>query len=316
MKRRVGILPLAFVAFLPLRALAQTKVVLQRLADGVWAAQVDQSANVGWFVLGDGVVAVDSGSDAGTAKAILEKIAETAGKPLRFVVLTHAHGDHVGGVAAFAAAGAQLICHENAASAVSYVLQSGAGAAAAKSRFGLLALSERLAFFGGPRRAAIYWLGAGHTKGDLILLLPEDKILFTGDLVANGKLPYMQSPDLDPKGWEQILPRVAALDIDKIVPGHGEIGPRQGIADTLAYVRKVNELAKLFIETRIPEELYAMKLRDPDNRIENVPMTEDHIANVRTVIRLEKAKLERPSPTAAPPAAATKVPARKKPADR
>lgn len=307
MKSRVGILSLVMTALLPLLAAGEAALSVQRLGEGIWAAQPEQGANVGWFVLGDGVVVVDSGPDAATAKAILEKIQETAGKPVRTLVLTHDHGDHVGGAAIFAAAGAEVICHENAAGAVAHVLQS-----SSKARPGFFALSERLAFLGQPRRAAVYWLGTAHTKGDLIVLLPDDKILFTGDLVTSARLPDMHSSDVDPKGWEQILMRLAALDVDRIVPGHGAVGPRQGISDTLAYVHKVNELAKLFLDTRIPEELYTLKLRDPDNRIENVPVTEDHIDNVKAVIRWERARREKPSPTPAPTSAPTKAPVKKK----
>ena len=81
-----------------------SKLRVEKLAEGVWAAQPERGANVGWFLLGDGVVAVDSGNDNETAQAILKSIAETAGKPVRYVVLTHAHGDHSRGARAFAAA--------------------------------------------------------------------------------------------------------------------------------------------------------------------------------------------------------------------
>ncbi len=298
MKIRVAVLALTLVAAVPFRASAQVKLAVQKVAEGVWAAQTEQGSNLGWVLLGDSVLAVDSGSDAATAKAVLEKIAETAGRPVRYLVITHAHGDHAGGAATFAAAGAEVICHENAAGALAALLAR----SAFRSSPALLGFSERMVLLGGTRRPAIYWLGPGHTAGDVIVFLPEEKVLFTGDLVLNGRLPYMQSADMDPRGWEQIIRRLAALDVEKIVPGHGGIGPRQGIADTLAYVRKVNQLATQFIETRVPDEAYPFKLRDPDNRIENVAVTDEHIANVRAVVRYEKARLGKmtASPTPAP----------------
>jgi hypothetical protein len=60
-------------------ARSQTNLSVQKLADGVWAAQPDRGANVGWVLYGDGVVAVDSGIDNGTAKEILRQFAETTG---------------------------------------------------------------------------------------------------------------------------------------------------------------------------------------------------------------------------------------------
>ncbi|HEY6148083.1 MAG TPA: MBL fold metallo-hydrolase [Thermoanaerobaculia bacterium] len=304
MKIRPTVLTILCVAGLASGSARAATYTVQKLAEGVWAAQPDQGANVGWFLLGDAVVAIDSGPDAASARMILDKIAETAGKPVRYLIITHAHGDHAGGAGAFAAAGAQVVCAENAATGVAAVLQRAGGS----SRLPFVTISERMGFIGGTRRAAIYWLGAAHTAGDLVVLLPDEKILFSGDIALNGRLPYMQSPDMDSKNWEKILPRLAAVDVEKMVPGHGVIGPRQGIADTLAYVRKVNELAAQFVQTRIPDEIYPMKLRDPDNRIENVPVTEEHIANVRAVVRQEKERLEK---ALTPTPSAKKAPAKK-----
>ena len=283
-------------------AAAQTNVAVQKLADGVWMGMPDRGANVGWFTATDGVVVVDSGNDAETAKSVLGKIAETAGKPIRYVVVTHAHADHAGGVAVFAAAGAHVICQENAVGPVAGLLAQARAAEHKPPEAGVMAIADRLGFLGGSRRAAIYFLGAGHTNGDLVVLLPDDKILFSGDLVVSGRLPYMQSADADPHGWEQILTRLAGLDVTKIAPGHGDVGTKQSIADTLAYVRKVNQIAKQFIDMKLPEDLYEMKLRDPDNRIENVSVSPEHIGNVRAVVKLERTRMERES---AAPAAAT-----------
>ncbi len=271
---------------------------VQKLGEGVWSAEADRGANVSWFLVSDGVVVVDSGNDEATARLALAKIAETAGKPVRHLVITHAHGDHANGAAVFAAAGAEIVCHENGAAAIASLLRR--GAAPSKPSPGVLAISERLVFFGASRRAAVYFLGPGHTNGDLIVLLPEEKILFAGDLVVNGRLPYLQSPDADPRGWEQILVRLAALDVEKVAPGHGKVGTRQSIGDSLAYLRKINELATLFIQTRVPDELYEPKLKEPDNRIANVSVSPDHVANVRAAVKLERARLEKPAATPGP----------------
>ena len=296
---------LAFTAALglvPLASPAQPKMAVEKVAEGVWAALPEEGANISWFLAADGVVVVDSGIDVATAKAVLEKIAETTGgKPVRYLVVTHAHGDHASGAPVFAAAGARVICHENAAAAVAYLLRGNGPGDPKSPPAGVLAISDRLAFFGGSRRAAVYYLGPGHTNGDLVVLLPEEKILFSGDLVVQGRLPYLQSADADPRGWEQILARIASLDVDKIVPGHGTIGSKQSVADTNAYIRKVNELATQFIQTKVPDELYEMKLREPDNRIEHVKVGPEHIANVRAAVKLELARLAKAAATPTPP---------------
>lgn len=313
MRLRLGILVLALaLPALPLSA--QAKLAVQKLAEGVWAATPERGGNVGWFLYGDGVVAIDSGIDNAIAKEILREIAATTGgKPVRLVVLTHAHADHSTGAREFAAAGAQVVCHEAAAASIlPYVTQPARGPSdplsGKKVSPTVMTVSERLILFDGTRRADVQWLGAAHTAGDLVVLLPNEKILFAGDLALNGRVPDLHLADADPGAWAKILPRLAAVPIDKMVPGHGTIGSRTGIADTLAYVRGLDEIVQRLVRSGISEEYLEIRLREPDNRIPNVPLSEPHLENARAVYRREKAKLTQPTPTPAPRAAPTPRP--------
>jgi cyclase len=301
----------------PALASAQTRLAVQNLAEGVWAAQPDRGANVGWFLYGDGVVAVDSGIDSGIAKEILAQIAETTGgKPVRYLVLTHAHADHTSGARAFAAVGAQVICHESAATPIlGYLTQASRDPAdplSGKKRPPMLmTVSERLILFDGRRRADIQWLGAAHTNGDLVVLLPTEKVLFAGDLAPNGRLPDLHLADADPEAWAKMLPRLAAAPVEKMVPGHGTIGPKTGIADTLAYLRSLNEIVQRLLKTGVREEFVEARLREPDNRIPNVPLSDAHLRNALAAYKRAKEKAAKPSAT--PPRAPVVTPQRKTP---
>lgn len=309
MRLRLGIL--ALVLALPaLDLFGQSKLAVQKLAEGVWATTPDRGGNVGWFLYGDGVVVIDSGIDSPIAKEILREVAATTGgKPVRFLILTHAHADHSTGARDFVAAGAQVICHENAASPIlAYVTQPSQGASdpmsGKKVSPTLMTVSERLILFDGTRRADVQWLGPAHTAGDLVVLLPNEKILFAGDLALNGRVPDLHLADADPGAWAKTLPRLAAAPVETMVPGHGAIGPRTGIADTLAYVRGLDEIVQRLIRSGVAEEYLDIRLREPDNRIPNVPLSEPHLENARAVYRREKAKLAQPKPTPTPRAAA------------
>jgi len=284
---------------------SSTKV--EKLADGVWAMAPEKGANVGWFLLGDGVVAVDSGADAATGKVILKQIADTTGnKPVRLLVLTHSHTDHSGGARAFAAAGARVICQESIAGQIIAFLSQAATdpndpmAGKASLRPVVESISERAILVDGLHNVQIYFLGAAHTKGDLVVYVAGEKVLFPGDIALNNRQPFMQSPDVDAAGWTRALEALARVPVTKMVPGHGEIGPTNGIADSHAYVKRVDELAHKLMG--LTDQAIEVQVREPDNRIENVPVTDEHIANVKAAVKALKKKETRKETGAAKPA--------------
>jgi cyclase len=306
------VLVLVVAAASPL--VAQETLKVQKLADGVWAAEAAKGANVGWFLLGDGVVAVDSGGDAATAKDVLKQIAETTGnKPVRLLILTHAHADHSSGARAFVAAGARILCQESIAGPMlAFVTQPANDpndplSGKASLRPVVESISERSIMVDGIHNAQIYFLGAAHSSGDLVVYLSGDKILFSGDLALNGRQPFMQSPDVDPAGWERSLQSLSRVPVDKLVPGHGDIGPATGLQDSLAYVSRVYALAKKWVDSGTRDDMLDAMIRAPENAIPNVPITDAHIANLKASVKAvrDKAARKATTPAAAPAPAPT-----------
>jgi len=308
MRARVYAFVLAAAAALSSPLSAQPKVLVQKLADGVWAGSPEKGANVGWFVIGDGVVAVDSGGDAAAGADILKAIAESTGnKPVRALILTHNHADHAGGARAFAAAGARVLCQEaDAGQILAFVTQ--AATRPDDPMYGKAALrpivesvAERVILLDGIESAQIFFLGSAHTKGDLIVYLPTDKVMYVGDLAANGRMPFLQSPDVDPVGWERALTALSQVAAEKVVPGHGEVGTRTMLTESLAYVHAVNKVAKKLIDSGVADDALDAQIRSKDNEIAGVTMSDAHVANVKAAVKAMKEKAAKaPTPTPAP----------------
>ena len=308
MRVRVFAAALAAAAALSAPLSAQSKVLVIKLADGVFAGSPAKGADVGWFLLGDGVVAVDSGGDAAAGADILKAIAETTGnKPVRTLILTHDHADHAGGARAFAAAGARIVSQEADAGQILALVSQAAtrpddpmsGKASLKPV--VESIAERVMFLDGIEQVEILFLGSAHTRGDLVVYLPTDKVLYVGDLAAQGHLPFMQSADVDPVGWERALTALTQVPADKVVPGHGDVGTKQMLTESLAYVHEVNKLARKLIDAGVSDGALDAQIRAPENAIHGVTMTDAHAANIKAAVKAIKEKAAKaPAPAPAP----------------
>ena len=107
---------------------------------------------------------------------------------------------------------------------------------------------------------------------------------------------------MDPAGWERVLQALSKLPVEKLVPGHGEIGPTRGIETSLAYVARVHAVARKIVDSGPRDDMIDAQIRAPENSIENVALTEAHVANVKASIKAvrEKAAQDDPTPAATP----------------
>jgi len=201
------------------------------LAKGVYAAKV-RYGWVGWIEQGDGITLVDATMDDQAAAALEDSIrARSGAKPIRYVIITHAHDDHVRGAGRFLREGARLIAQVSAAGAVDSVLgrthdSTGGGKSAEPPT---IEVQDIYRLGEGDNAAQIVYLGhPAHTSGDLVVYLPKARVLFSGDVVSYKSVPWMLDPGMSVKGWMSCVDSLmtARFDADSLVPGHGEVGPR------------------------------------------------------------------------------------------
>lgn len=103
---------------------------------------------------------------------------------------------------------------------------------------------------GNKRNVHLYCYGSGHTESDLILYLPEDKIVFTADLVFIGMHPYVADGYIE--DWRHYLTAIEGLTIEKLVPGHGNIGNAKDLQIMKEYLNMIEKQTQKMIDEGSP----------------------------------------------------------------
>ncbi|MEH7013629.1 MBL fold metallo-hydrolase [Neobacillus niacini] len=113
---------------------------------------------------------------------------------------------------------------------------------------------DEITFYGSKRSAKLYTFGGGHSYCDAILYIPEEKVIFMGDLLFVNTHPTIFE-DSDPTKWVQILERLKELDIDVAVPGHGPVGTKRTLSEIIDYITDITEIARTTKgDTPLPEK--------------------------------------------------------------
>lgn len=213
---------------------------LKQIGDGVFAYEgaieletpenQGATANLGVVVGEQAVAVIDSGGSLVEAQRLIAAISEVTDKPVRYLVNTHMHPDHVFGNAAFRDLGATVVGHANLPRALeargAYYLQSfreQLGPALIKDIAIVpptLLVEDSLELDLGGRRLDLKAWQAAHTDNDLTVLDPATGTLFAGDLVFVKHLPSLDGSLL---GWMRQMDGLAALPARQVVPGHGPV---------------------------------------------------------------------------------------------
>ena len=189
-------------------------------------------SNAGFVITRDGVVVIDALGSPALARRLLTEIRKRTDKPVTHVILTHYHADHIYGLQTLKAAGAKIIAHQ---AAREYLNSDNARLRLEASRKELAPWvddstqlvpadewldGERELSIGGVR-LRVKPVGPSHTPEDLVVYLPEEKVLFAGDLVFRNRIPFVGQADS--RQWIKALDALLGFDATVILPGHGPV---------------------------------------------------------------------------------------------
>ena len=217
-------------AFASQADLAEKKITFEQLSENAYAYTAEGDPNTGIVIGDDAVLVADTQATPVMAQDVIRRIREVTDKPIRYVLLTHYHAVRVLGASAYKADNIiasedtrDLIVERGEQDMKSEIERFPRLFRSVESVPGLtwptLTFKGEMTLWLGKLEVKIMQLGHGHTKGDTVLWLPRQRVLFSGDLVEFGATPY--AGDAYFQDWPNTLQAIAALKPAKLVPGRG-----------------------------------------------------------------------------------------------
>ena len=222
------------------------------------AANQGHTSNAGFVVTDEGVVVFDALGTPSLGRALLQKIRGVTDKPVKFVVVSHYHADHIYGLQAFRDETDAMILAQ--AKALDYTAAGNLDDEAAEPRLAQrrealapwVNAETRIVLPGlvfrvaaelriGAHQIQLIYAGPAHSMSDVMMFVLPERVLFAGDIVQNGRIPFMASAAVNTRNWLAGLDEVAKLEPRFIIPGHGNpaTSATEAIAFTDGYIRFV-----------------------------------------------------------------------------
>lgn len=274
---------MALSFFVPMRfAQAQDAITLapQQVSASVWYVQGESAlgsqanknfiSNAAFIIGTQGVVVIDALGSPALARGLINAVAKITPLKITHVVMTHYHADHIYGLQSFKKIGAKIIAHP---AAKEYLNSDTAVQRLAASRVELFPWIDETT----QLVEADIWMdkdtqlqfsgvdlilkpaGPAHTPEDLMVYMPKEKVLFAGDLVFRGRIPFI-GPTANTAPWLGSLQSMLALGATSIVPGHGAVSKTstadiEMLRDYLQYLRST--MGKAVQDMELFDEAYA-----------------------------------------------------------
>ncbi|WP_231512445.1 MBL fold metallo-hydrolase [Paucibacter sp. KBW04] len=264
---------------------------LQSVAPNIWFVQgeaaVGSSANrnfisnAGFVITPEGVVVIDALGSPALAQELIDAIRRLTAQPIRYVIVTHYHADHIYGLQAFKALGATVIAQQGGKQYLNSETASLRLSASREELFPWIDENTRLvpadrwlaqdgSLELGGERFHIQHLGPAHTHEDLVVQVEKAGVVFAGDLVFRGRIPFVGQADSGQ--WIAALERLIEIKPRVLVPGHGALSsdPLADLQLTRDYLRYLRQtMAAAAAELEPFEQAYA---RVDWSRFEHLPL--------------------------------------------
>jgi glyoxylase-like metal-dependent hydrolase (beta-lactamase superfamily II) len=225
------------------------------------------NSNAGFIVTDDGVIVIDALGTVPLGYEFIKAIRSITDKPIKRVIITHYHADHVYGLQAFKEIGAEVWAHR---AGLQYI-EGEAQARLAQRQRDLFPWvndktrvvkadrwinSDETFTFGGLHFEMIY-MGPAHAPDDMVIVVREDQVFFSGDIIFTGRIPFVG--EADSQRWLSTIEKLLALKPKLMVTGHGKVSsdPASDLILTRDYLRYLRQEMGKAVEDFVPfEEAY------------------------------------------------------------
>jgi len=224
---------------------AQAPQIETRKVDGTEGVYTfrNQNSQAMFIVTSDGVIATDPvsyGRPTG-GEQYLAEIRKVTSQPIRYVIYSHHHFDHIAGGRAFKEAGARFVAHETAKARL--VALNDPNTVLPDETVG----RRRTIRLGGTELELTH-VGLNHSDSTLVMRLPKERIVFVVDLLAVGQIPGRGMIDFYPFQAEDSIKQILAMDWERLIPGHpgvdGRLGTKKDAQDQLVFLQDASAAVK------------------------------------------------------------------------
>jgi len=281
---------------LPTPGRAQTALYrLDKIADGVLlavpATPSREATNIPVIVTDQDVVLVGTHFPPAAARGLIEQLKGVSAKPVRFIVNTHYHPSQTAVKDSYPN-GIEVIGHELARRALLFDAQGRPRQASSGGQPPSLGMTTRLSIYRGEREIRILYVGRGHSDSDIVVLLPKERILCSGELLT-GVLPDMADGNIT--DWVSTLEAIKSIDFQTVLPARGPaFTGKDRVSALQSYLRDVLTQTTELLNNGVSVEETAKRV-DLTSHRKDFPEIQGLGVDVRAVKHLQT-QIEEPEP--------------------
>jgi glyoxylase-like metal-dependent hydrolase (beta-lactamase superfamily II) len=226
---------------------ATPEIVFKQVAPDLYFLFDFESSNAGVLITEEGALVIDTHQHPRDGQDLLDRIRKITDKPVKWVVNSHFHGDHTYGNSVFKAAGATIVAQRDTARLMQQVAakefarrgqffaRRGYDPKEVKLVLPDVTFDQEMTIRLGGKEVRLIYLGPGQNPGDTFILFPHARVLYTPGAFGRRSMPNMAfTPSVD--NWIKLLGQVAAMDVDKVLPAHGDMATRADLPELAKFL--------------------------------------------------------------------------------